>query len=79
MNDTRWMAALAVVYNIMIASLVATAMHCGPKDGANDPSVSYTAEQLACVEKAHTLDESRTCRCAVKKRYNRPCTDGGTE
>lgn len=37
----------------------------------------YEAQQMACVANASTKEESRTCRCAVRASYGRPCTDGG--
>lgn len=33
----------------------------------------HLAEQLLCVDKAKTLEESRACRCEVEKKYGRDC------
>lgn len=38
---------------------------------------AYLAEQLACIDKAKTLEESRTCRDGVKARW--AAVDGGSD
>ena len=34
-----------------------------------EQDAQYLGEQLACVDQAKTLDESRACRLAVKQRW----------
>ncbi len=38
-------------------------------DQATQAEAAYTAEQLACVDRAATLDESRECRRKVRERW----------
>jgi hypothetical protein len=38
----------------------------------NADVATYTADGLACVDKAATRTEADACRCDVEKRYNRP-------
>jgi len=41
-------------------------------------AASYEAQQLECVDKAKTREESQACRCDVKAKFGRPCAiDGG--
>lgn len=66
----------------IVAVLVLVGLGCSPATEANAKLAAvYEAEQLACVEKASTLAESRACRCDVMRRYHRACpatwTDGG--
>lgn len=42
---------------------------CKPAMSPEEVNAAYTAEILACTEKAKTLEESRTCRHAVNRKY----------
>lgn len=59
---------------VVMVVLAATTAHCN--DGCagwrlSEPSVGdlYAAEQVACVEKSHTLEEEAKCRADVDRKY----------
>jgi len=39
-------------------------------------AATYEGEQILCVDRAKTIEESRACRCGVMKRYGRECPAG---
>lgn len=62
---------------IRASCIIVTVAACTTATAQNSHTAAgYELEQLACVEKAHTLAESQSCRCEVKARYNRPCDAG---
>lgn len=73
MKEFTWRMSLAVILSVAIAFAMAMCLSCKPSVEAT--AAKYQAEQLACVDLAQTLEESRSCRDAVKKRYGR--FDGG--
>lgn len=67
-----------------VVALTLVGAHCGKTGLSEDDERKvrdYQVEQLLCVDKAKTLEESQACRCEVKAKYGRPCElprrDGG--
>jgi hypothetical protein len=54
----------------MIAFFTLTACHgMTAQEKATTAESTYAAEQLACVDKANTLEESKACRAEVRKKW----------
>lgn len=78
-------SGLIALFSLCGAMLVfGTGAACGKTGLSADEESTvrdYQVEQLLCVDKAKTLEESQTCRCHVKAKYGRPCElprkDGG--
>jgi len=51
-------------FGLVVVALVA----CQPRTPAQAEAL-YTAEQLACVEHAASLDESRECRAKIDQKW----------
>ena len=66
--------------NVVAYAAVFIGVSCANRPDQKDIAVAgaYQAEQLDCVEKSKTLEESHNCRCVVRAKYNRPC-DGGVK
>lgn len=68
----------AVAWYLLIASLAlcGTVLLCCAGPGKAAAEASFTAEHLACVDKAKTREESRVCRALVDLRWG---IDGGRD
>lgn len=68
-----WMLGLRIAMSTAIGFCA-----CSPSTAQNARTAEdYTKAQLACVAKAKTLEESRACRCDVKKSYGETCESEG--
>lgn len=67
--------AVAATSGIAFSLALGACAGSSTKDNAAT-AATYEAEQLACVEKATTLEQSHACRCEVMQRYQRSCPAG---
>ena len=61
---------------IGLLMLLAACSSTPPPDKSVSAEAAYTAEQLACVDKAASLEDARVCRAAVRSRW---ALDGGAQ
>jgi hypothetical protein len=69
------MRELALVFAFCLALL--SLAYCIHPNEQNAAETAYAAEQIACVEVAKTLEESKSCRDRVRERWGLKKLEGG--
>lgn len=64
---------------LIVTSVLMCLLSCAsatPQEKSAAADASYMADQLACVDKASTIEESRACRAKVREQWH---VDGGAK
>jgi len=62
---------VAFLFVVFLLSAPVALCRCQPRT-PEQAEAAYLAQQVACVERARTLAESRACRAEVDRRWGKP-------